>query len=287
MVKLMTKVMAPVAIVLAVALAATRVVGAQAILGNPEIAALSAAKSEVFVLLASTPVEIHGRFIAFDATALTMEADGRSFSFPSNEVLRIDTIGGVNRTKLRRGALIGGLVTGAWCALVCGQALDKSDPPLAAIALVNGGIGAAVGSLIGLDHDGRKTIYKSAGTGAAISRPPGALPCPATPLVLAADLPPIDVRKLPMTWTPVPQSHGFGASVCDGVTIQRRYDSKTGTWQPGVEIAAALVDDSWIQVRVRVTVRKPQGGRDTQAHVNVELRQDGRAQVLAFRRACA
>ena len=281
MVRQMTKVMAPMAIVLAIGIASTTALGAQAMLADQDIAALRAAKHEVFVQVAAIPVEIHGRLITFDATELTIEVDGRSFTFPSNDVLRIDTLGGINRTKLRRGALIGGLVTGAWCALVCGQALDNKDQ-YPVVVLVNGGIGAAFGSLIRLEHDGRKTIYKSAGTGAAISRRLGDLPCPATPLVLEADLSGIDVRKLPKTLAPVPQSGVFGESRCDGVTIQRRYDSKTGLWQPGVEIAAGSVDESWMYVRVRVTVRKPNGGIDTKVHVNVALRQDGRSQVTGI-----
>jgi hypothetical protein len=280
MMKLMAKVMAPTVIVLAIGIAAPPVLGAQAKLADPDVAALRAAKNEVFVQLASTPVEIHGRLTVFDATALTMEVDGRSFTFPSDEVLRIDTIGGFNRDKGVAGALIGGLVGGALCALVCGQGLD-SRGSLAAVAIGNGGIGAAIGGLIGITRDGHKTIYKSAGSGAAISRRPDELPCPATPLVLEADMSAIDLRTLPQTWTPVPQSQGFGASRCDGVTIRRQYNGRTDAWQPGVEIAAGPVDAVSIDVRVRVTVRYPKDRLDKQAHVNVALWQDGRSQVTA------
>jgi len=281
MVRLMARVMAPVVIVLAIGIAAEPTVGAQAMLANPDSAVLRAAKNEVFVHLAGTLVEIHGRLTAFDAMALTMEVDGRSFTFPSNEVLQIDAIGGHNHTKAARGAIIGGLALGAWCALVCGQGLEGNDPPLAAVALAQGGVGAAVGGLIGFTRVGRTTIYRSAGTVPTISWRPGDLPCPATPLVLEADLSPIDLQQLPPTWTPVPQSHGFGAARCDGVTIQRRYDSKTGAWQPGVEIASGSADVSSSDVRVRVTVRNPKAGRDALAHVNVGLIQSGRSQVSA------
>jgi len=279
MVKLMAKVLSPLVIVLAIGIAAAPIVGAQAMLTNPDNAALRAAKNEIFVQLAGPLVEIHGRLIAFDATALTIEVDGRAFTFPSNEVLRVDTIVGHNHQKAARGALIGGLALGAWCALVCGQGLEGNDPPLAAVALAQGGVGAAVGGLIGFTREGRKTIYRPAAIGPAISWRPGDLPCPATPLVLEADFPPMDLQKLPHEWTPVPQSHGFGASRCDGVTIQRRYDSTTGAWQPGVEIAFGSADVSSIDVRVRVTVRNPKAGRDVQAHVNVGLSQGGRSQV--------
>jgi hypothetical protein len=280
-VELMSKVTVRTACLIVLAFAASPPLRAQQVLTARDAASLRAAKNEVFVQLASTPAEIHGRLTTFDAAALTLEVDGRSYTFPPDEVLRIDTIGGTNRHKLVRGALIGGLVTGAWCALVCGQGVDsRSEYSMAVVG--NGGLGAAIGGLIGFMREGRETIYKSAGTGAAISRPPSELPCPATPLVLEADLSPIDLRKLSRTWTPVPQSRGFGTSRCDGVTIQRRYDRQTGQWQPGVEIAGGLADDLWIDVRVRVTVRNLQSERDTRAHVTVALNQDGRAQVTAI-----
>ncbi len=252
------------------------------VLTPAQVEELRAAKHEVFVQLAGTPIEIHGRLAGFDATALTMEVEGRSFTFPSNDVLRIEIITRKNRNGLVRGALIGGLATAAWCALVCGQGLEGKDPPLAAVVFANGSMGAAIGGLIGFTREARKTIYKSAGSGAAISRRANELPCPATPLVLEADLSPIDLRRLPKTWTPVPQSQVFGASRCDGVTIQRHYDRQTGVWQPGVEIAAGPVDARWIAVRVRVTVRNPKGGRDKEAHVDIGLRQDGGSQVTSI-----
>ena len=49
---------------------------------------------------------------------MTMEVDARSFTFPSNEVLRIDVPG----NHVARGTVIGGLAIGAWCAFICGQA---------------------------------------------------------------------------------------------------------------------------------------------------------------------
>jgi hypothetical protein len=214
---------------------------------------------------------------AFDAAALTMEVDGRSFTFPSNEVLRIDVLG----NHVARGTVIGGLAIGGWCALVCGQGLDNSGQ-LAAVVAANGAVGAGVGALIGYNHKTRKTVYASAGSGAAVSRAPGELPCPATPLVLEASLSGTDLEKLPKTWTALQQSRGFGTSSCDGVTIQREYDGMTGVWQPGLEIATARTNAAWIDVRVRVTVRNPKGGRSTQAHVDVGLKEGGRVQVSSF-----
>lgn len=272
----MTKVMAPVAVVLAIGIAGPSGVRAQ---GGPLTKqasdAVRAAKNEVFVQLSSTPVEIHGRLTAFDATALTIQVDGRSFTFPTAEVLRVDTLGGFNRRKGVRGALIGGLAVGAWCAFICGQGLDSSDS-VAAVALANGGLGATVGGLIGFMRDGHKTIYRSTGSGAAIARQPNELPCPATPLVVEAELTTTDVRRLQRTWTPVPESLVFGQSLCDGLAIQRRFNGTTA--QPGVEMAAGAVSANWIDVRVRVTVRNS-SALDKKAHVDIALRQDGRSQV--------
>jgi len=243
-----------------------------------QVKALHDAGDEVFVRLASTPVEIDGRLAAFDAAALTMEVDGRSYTFPSAEVLRIDAMTG---HKIRRGAVIGGGIAAAWCALICGQGLSE-DASVPAVVLANAGLGAVIGGLIGAGHEGRKTIYKSAGPATVISRAPSELPCPATPLVFQVDLTAIDLRKLPKAWTPVAQSQGFGASPCDGLRLQRHFDGKTGVWEPGVEIAAGLPGAVEAELRVRVTVRNPAGERSKQAHVDVGLIKDGRAEVASI-----
>lgn len=273
----MRKVTAAAAIVLAVGMTVASV-RAQGPLPKAAADALRAANNEIFVQLASTPVEIHGRLSTFDATALTMQVDGRSFTFPSDEVLRVETLGGTNRRGGIRGAIIGGLVGGAWCALICGQALDGADS-VAVAALGNAGLGAAIGGLIGLSRDGHKAIYQSPGPGAAISRRPAELPCPATPLALEADLSAIDLRRISKTWTPLPEAQAFGEARCDGLAIQRRYSEKKGTWQPGVEIAAGVVNERWIDVRVSITVRNPADGIDTRAVVDVGLSQNRRSQV--------
>jgi hypothetical protein len=73
-------------------IAAAPVLEAQALQANLDMVAVRKAKNEAFVQLEHTR-QIHGRLIAFDAMALTMEVDGRLFTFPSNEVLRIDIQG--------------------------------------------------------------------------------------------------------------------------------------------------------------------------------------------------
>jgi hypothetical protein len=275
--KLMAQVMAPVGIALAIGIAAAPRLDAQALRTDPDMAAVRAAKNEVFLRLSSTLVEIHGRLTASDRTALTMEVDGRSFTFPFNEVLRIDVMG----NHVARGTAIGGLAIGSWCALVCGQGLDNSGQ-LAAVVAANGAVGAGVGALIGYNHKTRKTVYASAGSGAAVSRAPAELPCPATPLVLEADMSNIDLLKLSKEYTAVLTSRAFGAARCDGVTIQRNFDPQTGAWQPGVEMAAGAVRTDRIDVHVRVTARNPKGGRSMQAHVDVGLWQGGRPQVSSI-----
>jgi hypothetical protein len=278
-VKLTARVIVPAAIVLAIAMAAPANLGAQHMFRPQRPPEFRAARQEVFVRLVGTSVEIHGLLTAFDATALTMEVDGRSYTFLIAEVLRVETIVGRN---LIRGAVIGGLASAILCALVCGQGLDDKQS-VVSVALENGIVGAVVGGLIGRNVAARQTVYKSPGSLAPISRQPSDLPCPATPLVLEADLSPIDVgQPLPREWTPIPQSHAFGASLCDGIAIRRHYDKQTGAWQPGIEIAAGAVDARSIDVRIRVTVRNPKGGRDKEARVDISLRQGGRTLVTAI-----
>ena len=71
---------------------------------------------------------------------------------------------------VRNGALIGAIVGGAWCALVCGQALD--DPGALPVAVtINAVFFAGIGAGIDAMIPGRNTIYRRAPPQSVSRRP--------------------------------------------------------------------------------------------------------------------
>lgn len=52
-----------------------------------------------------------------------------------------------DKDSLKNGAVIGAVVLGTWCLIVCGQGLDSSGQLPAAVA-VNAGLGALIGATI-------------------------------------------------------------------------------------------------------------------------------------------
>lgn len=114
----------------------------------------------VFVQRADTGDELRGHVLRLEHDTMTLLVEGQRVTLPMSSVTRIDTPG----DPVRNGALIGAIIGGTWCALVCGQALDSSGAlPIGVVinAAFWGGIGAGIDALI----PGRKTIYR---------RPPGA-----------------------------------------------------------------------------------------------------------------
>jgi hypothetical protein len=62
------------------------------------------------------------------------------------------------KDSLKNGAIIGAVVLGAWCAIICGQGLDNAGKlPLA--VLVAAGEGAAIGAGIDAMHSRKTGIY--------------------------------------------------------------------------------------------------------------------------------
>lgn len=268
MVKPMTKVVAPMVIMLTIVIATTPAIEAQvqAKLGTAERAALHKMKNEVFVLTAATPIELHGRLVAFDAAALTIEVDGRSYSFPSNEVVRIDVL---SENRAARGALIGGVVLAAWSALVGGQGLDDGES-LAPMVAANAGLGAGIGALIGMNRKARRTIYRAAGTVAAAARSSAELPCPATPLVASAPLVvPHRTKWRDDTW--FGDFRSLGEKSCDGLSIRRLSDDSAGTWQSGVDLRFRDSGRDTVTITARITADLPTSDRKKIAVVLLEI----------------
>ena len=104
--------------------------------------------------------EARGQLLRLGPDTLTLLEQGTSRDIPLAAVTRIDARG----DSVKNGAIIGAVVLGAWCALICPQGLDGySNNQLPYILGVNIALGAAVGAGIDAMHVGRTTIYQQGG----------------------------------------------------------------------------------------------------------------------------
>lgn len=110
----------------------------------------------VFVHSSASDAELQGRLLEIGPKTLAMIVNGQRVELPLENVLKIEVPG----DSLKNGALIGALVGGLWCALVCGQGLDHASQLPAAIGL-SAAFWAAVGAGIDAAIPGRTTIYSS------------------------------------------------------------------------------------------------------------------------------
>jgi hypothetical protein len=94
---------------------------------------------------------------------VTLLEDGISRQIALADITRIEAPG----DSVKNGAIIGAIVLGAWCAIICPQGLDGYDSSqLAPVLLVNVGLGALVGAGVDGLHVGRTAIYQRNGTAA-------------------------------------------------------------------------------------------------------------------------
>jgi len=104
--------------------------------------------------------EARGQLLRLGPDTLTLLEQGTSRDIPLAAVTRIDARG----DSVKNGAIIGAVVLGAWCALVCPQGLDGySNNQLPYILGVNIALGTAIGAGIDAMHVGRTTIYQQGG----------------------------------------------------------------------------------------------------------------------------
>jgi hypothetical protein len=108
----------------------------------------------VFVKRTGGTGDVPARLIHLNEEAVTLLLDDRQVVMPLSDVLRIQKSG----DSLWNGALIGGIVLGVWCAMICGQGLNEAGQ-LPTTVVVNGAVGALIGAGIDAMHKGRTTIY--------------------------------------------------------------------------------------------------------------------------------
>jgi hypothetical protein len=111
----------------------------------------------VFVQEVDTAHEVKGKLLRIGPDTLTVLANGQTRDIALARVRRIQVV----EHSVTKGAWIGGLVGGVWCAWVCGQGLDHSTGWLAVVA-ANAGFGAAIGAGVEAAMPKRVTIYQGA-----------------------------------------------------------------------------------------------------------------------------
>ena len=114
--------------------------------------------------------EVEGRLIELGPETLVLLVDGRRVDVPLVRVIRIRTA----RDPLWNGAVIGGLIGGVWCALVCGQGLPGAGHYVPAVVL-GAGFWAGVGVGIDAANTGQVTIYERPSAAPGAGRPRAAL----------------------------------------------------------------------------------------------------------------
>ena len=100
--------------------------------------------------------EVQGYLLDLGPDTITVLVDGMPASLPLNRVSRVQVRG----DSLKNGALIGALIGGAWCALVCGQAIGYDDPMVISAIAANAALWAGVGAGIDAMKVGRTTIFQ-------------------------------------------------------------------------------------------------------------------------------
>ena len=109
----------------------------------------------VRVTLAKSGREINGRLVELSDDAVRILVGGKARDLPLTDVQRID----IERSdSLKNGAVIGAIVLGGWCALVCGQGLGTGAQLVPAVA-ANAAVGALIGAGIDASRRERTTIY--------------------------------------------------------------------------------------------------------------------------------
>jgi hypothetical protein len=116
---------------------------------------------QIIVITDAAGRSTKGKFVAVlgDSLVLSIPEERR---FPEGDIAEVK-----RNDPVWNGAVIGGLVLGVWCAVICGQGLDSRDQLLPVVA-VNAGFGALIGA--GMDALDRPKILYSKAAGLAGSR---------------------------------------------------------------------------------------------------------------------
>jgi hypothetical protein len=108
---------------------------------------------EVIVSQSASGEEVRGQLLDLSSRSVSMLVNNQAVEIPIERILRIDVRG----DSVKNGAIIGALVVGGWCALVCGEALEGGAFPIFVVS--EAGLGALIGAGIDAGIKGRTPIY--------------------------------------------------------------------------------------------------------------------------------
>ena len=109
----------------------------------------------VTVIRATPGPALNGRLIELGGEAVRILVNGQTRELSLTDIRRIDV---EKSDSLKNGAVIGAIVLGGWCALVCGQGLGTSAQLVPAVA-ANAAVGALIGAGIDAGRREHSTIY--------------------------------------------------------------------------------------------------------------------------------
>lgn len=117
-------------------------------------------------LVAPAEKKINGLLIDLGPESAAVVVGNDRRMFPLDGVLSIRTRG----DSVKNGAIIGAVIGGVWCSIVCGQGLDNSSQVPLAVA-INAGVFALIGAGIDASISGHTTIYRRPSGRTTASRP--------------------------------------------------------------------------------------------------------------------
>jgi len=120
---------------------------------DPPAAVVTGKPLRVDVVRSEQLGNLHGRMVHLGTDVVTITMDGKRIDIPLSSVQRID-VGG---DSLINGTIAGAIILPLWCALVCGQGMDRPFQPFDFVVL--SAEGAAIGALIDWRHSNKTTIY--------------------------------------------------------------------------------------------------------------------------------
>src|SRR5437667_6437427 len=124
------------------------------------------ALAKIFVQPTRGGAELAGYLLQLGPDRVTLLINGQRVELPLDQVQRIQA----PRRSIARGARLGGLIGGVWCALICGQGVTDGRRWAAAVA-VNTGVFAAIGAGIQATTPRRATLFEQAPPQVARVRP--------------------------------------------------------------------------------------------------------------------
>lgn len=112
----------------------------------------------VYLREAGSDRDVRVELLKLDTSSVIVQAAGVRRQLPLTQVSRIEV---TVRDSVQNGALIGAIILGGWCAVVCGQGLDRGDQ-VGPIVAFNAGLGALIGAGLDAMIEDRAVLFPGA-----------------------------------------------------------------------------------------------------------------------------